>query len=489
LNQAVLTIAGSDPSGGAGIQADLRTLTALGVDGLSVITAITAQSSLGVFDVYPVAPNQFTSQLNRILDDTKPDAVKIGMLGSAKQVEALIEVLQRRPQQNIVLDPVLASTGGVPLLDPAGRYLLLSSLLSHCSVVTPNIEEACLLTGEAVNDNQSIRRAGEKLLSLGAKAVLIKGGHLQGPPTDWLFQRQGSPIAFSGRRVESLHAHGAGCLLSASIAAFLASGKSLPDAVFAAKSVVCAAFDHPVVIGKGRGFPDAAWMTRTATLYQAHKDKLALLKGLYVVTDRQLQAGRSHVEVAEASIAGGARIIQLRDKSLPDTELIAQAKRMSKLAHSHGVLFIVNDRVDVALAADADGVHLGPEDIAPVDARRLLGESKLVGVSTGTVDEAHAAAPFASYFGVGAIFGSATKTDAGAPITVRTVTAIKSAYPNIPIVAIGGINAGNIQSVVAAGADSAAVVSAVVSASNITDAVRKLAGAFAPGKIASQQLY
>ena len=145
-------------------------------------------------------------------------------------------------------------------------------------------------------------------------------------------------------------------------------------------------------------------------------------------------------------------------------------------------LFIVNDRVDVALASDADGVHLGPDDMRPEDARRLLGPDKLVGVSTGTLEEARAAAPYASYFGVGAIFGSKTKLDAGAPIGVERIREIKAAFPHIPIVAIGGINAGNIAEVARAGADAAAVVSAVVAAPDMAEATRELVRLFAEEK-------
>ena len=145
-------------------------------------------------------------------------------------------------------------------------------------------------------------------------------------------------------------------------------------------------------------------------------------------------------------------------------------------------MLIINDRVDIALATNADGVHLGPADMTPEDARRLLGPDKLVGVSVATVEEAKAAAPYASYFGVGAIFGSKTKLDAGEPIGVGRLREIKAAFPGIPIVAIGGINAENIAEVAAAGADAAAVVSAVVGAPNMEAATRELVERFEAGK-------
>jgi len=165
--------------------------------------------------------------------------------------------------------------------------------------------------------------------------------------------------------------------------------------------------------------------------------------------------------------------VQLREKSLPTPQLIELARSLKELAHEHGALFIVNDRVDVALAANADGVHLGPDDMHPRDARALLG-SRIVGVSVSTVDEAAALAPFASYLGVGAIYGSATKLDAGDAVGPARIAEIRAAFPHIPIVAIGGITRENLGAVARAGADAAAVVSAVVCESDMRAATEAL---------------
>jgi hydroxymethylpyrimidine kinase/phosphomethylpyrimidine kinase/thiamine-phosphate diphosphorylase len=472
MNPLALTIAGADPSGGAGIQADLRTFLALGVDGISAITAVTAQNSLGVTSVHPVESDILAAQLNVLLSDMTPTATKIGMLGEAAQVNAVSEVLGRQRLPNIVLDPVLASSGGVPLLDIAGRFLLLTALMPLCALITPNIDEAAALSGMAVTDEKSMILAGEKLISLGARAVLVKGGHLNTDPSDWLIQRHQEPIRFPGVRIDTKHTHGTGCLLSSAIAANLAKGKTLADSVASAKVLLSAALALPIVHGQSRGYPNVqrAVVFRTAE----HAERMRKFHGLYVVTDAGLQQGRSHLEVARAALAGGAQIIQLRDKSLETQELVRQAKELCALVHDQGKLFIINDRVDIALAADADGVHLGPDDLSPADVRRLLGPDKLVGISTGTIEEAIAAAPNASYFGVGAVFGSKTKLNAGAPITPQRITEIKSKFPKMPVVAIGGINAGNIRSVIEAGADSAAVVSAVVAAADIEQAAREL---------------
>ncbi|MBV9850437.1 MAG: bifunctional hydroxymethylpyrimidine kinase/phosphomethylpyrimidine kinase, partial [Armatimonadetes bacterium] len=203
-----LTIAGSDPSGGAGIQADLRTFAALGVAGLSVITALTVQTSQGVLSVHPVAPDILAAQLNAILEDTRPDAVKIGMLGGAAQVRVVADALRRFHPPNVVLDPVLASTGGVPLLDEEGRRALLTELLPLCDLVTPNLGEAGQLAGRHVHDDTTMAEAGEQLLALGAKTVLVKGGHLAGEPYDLLLRQGQTPSRFLWDRIHTHHTHG-----------------------------------------------------------------------------------------------------------------------------------------------------------------------------------------------------------------------------------------------------------------------------------------
>lgn len=205
------------------------------------------------------------------------------------------------------------------------------------------------------------------------------------------------------------------------------------------------------------------------------------IHGLYVITDAALRPERSHVDLVRAALAGGARIIQLRDKSSPLSHVVEQGREIRRLACEAGALFIVNDRCDVALACGADGVHLGPDDLPLGEARRLLGDERVIGVSVNSIDEANAAlATGADYLGVGAIFGSATKLDAGAAIGLQRLREIKRATA-LPVVAIGGISRQNIRAVAEAGADAAAVVSAVVCAEDMTEATRALAEEFERG--------
>ena len=484
MTPVVLTIAGSDPSGGAGIQADLRTFAAVGVVGVSAITALTVQNSLGVESVHPIPADILTAQLEAIFSDVKVAAVKIGMLGGAEQVRAAAAALRKYAPPNVVLDPVLASTGGVPLLDAAGVQVLLSELMPLCDLVTPNIKEAFQLTGLPVSDKDSMCRAGENLISLGAKAALVKGGHLDGEPLDFLVYAEDDMVLLHdmpGERVNTVHTHGTGCALSAAVAAGLAKGEHIASAVMEAKFRLFYALQSPIVVGSGRGYPD---MTGTLAKYHdvEYAKKLTLIRGVYVVTDRDIFPNRTHRDILRAAYAAGVTVAQLREKSLSLPVLIRAAKMLQFERTLTKQLLIVNDSVDVALAAQTDGVHLGPADMPPRYAREIMGPHQIIGVSVATLKEAQASAPYASYFGVGAIFGSQTKKDAGEAIGLGRIREIKDAFPQIPIVAIGGITLDNITQVAAAGADAAAVVSAVVAAPDMAEAVRELARRFESGK-------
>lgn len=480
MTPTVLTIAGFDPSGGAGIQADLRVFAALGTAGLSVSTALTVQNSHGVQAVHPVGADILDAQLEALFSDAAIDAVKIGMLAGAKQVRAVVRAIERFRPPHVILDPVLASTGGFPLLDAPGRSALVRELLPLCGLIMPNLPEAAALTGLKVARETAMAAAGEELLRLGAQAVLIKGGHLADRPTDILFRAGKAPTVYTGARVATIHSRGTGCLLSSATAARLALDHDLEDSIRRAKDMVGRALETPIIVGSGRAYPNIMPAARADI---SHAQRLARVKGLYVVTDSSLRPDRSPEEFVRAALAGGANIVQLREKRLETPDLVRLAKRLNPIVRAHGALFIVNDRVDVALASDADGVHLGPDDMLPADARRILGVERLIGVSIGTVTEARLAGPHASYFGVGAIFGSKTKTDAGSPVGLQRLREIGQAYPDRPLVAIGGIHEGNIADVARAGAAAAAVVSAIVRARDMKKAAQRLADNFGSARL------
>jgi hydroxymethylpyrimidine/phosphomethylpyrimidine kinase len=249
-----MTIAGSDSGGGAGIQADLKTFTALGVYGTTVLTAITAQNTLGVQGVLPIDPAMVAQQLESVLSDIGTDAVKTGMLFSAPIIEVVAERLKAHGVTNLVIDPVMVAKGGAPLLQAEATEALKRALLPLALVVTPNLPEAEVLTGLTVTDRVGMRRAGEAILALGARAVVIKGGHLEGEEAvDLFLTAAGEPVWLPAPRLATRHTHGTGCTFSAAMAAGLAQGLELLEAVRQAKRFITDAIRTAPGIGAGHG--------------------------------------------------------------------------------------------------------------------------------------------------------------------------------------------------------------------------------------------
>ena len=247
-----LTIAGSDSGGGAGIQADLKTFSAFRVFGMSVITAVTAQNSVGVQGVENLAPAFVAQQLRSVLDDFGADAAKCGMLSTAPIIEAIAEVLREKPIANLVVDPVMVAKSGDPLLRPDARQALITRILPLALVVTPNLPETESLTGLLVTDRAGMEEAARRIAAMGPRNVLVKGGHLKGDAVDLLWDGRAFR-EFTAPRVDSPNTHGTGCTLSAGIAAGLALGDSLTDAVTRAKAYVTRAIREGFQAGRGVG--------------------------------------------------------------------------------------------------------------------------------------------------------------------------------------------------------------------------------------------
>jgi hydroxymethylpyrimidine/phosphomethylpyrimidine kinase len=256
----VLTVAGSDSGGGAGIQADLKTMLALGVHGMSVITAVTAQNSLGVQGYWELPVEAVEAQLASVLDDIGVDAVKTGMLASPDLVVATAKRL-RDVDAPLVVDPVCVSKHGDPLLVPEAVEAMKAELLPLATVVTPNLPEATRLTGLPVDDTAGQRRAAAALLELGPTWVLVKGGHLTGEPVDLLTDGDVA-LELRAPRLDNRHTHGTGCTLGSAIAARLALGDDVPSAVRAAKSYVTGAIRGGFPLGAGIGPVDHGWDRR-----------------------------------------------------------------------------------------------------------------------------------------------------------------------------------------------------------------------------------
>ncbi len=248
----VLTIAGSDSGGGAGIQADLKTFSAFRVFGMSALTAITAQNSLGVQDVFDLPPETVGRQIDSVLDDFGADAVKIGMLSVAATVAVVGDRLRAHRQERIVLDPVMIAKSGDALLKPEARDALVTRLLPLALVTTPNLHEAGALAGIAVETLADMEEAARRIMALGARTVLVKGGHLKDEATDILWDGRAF-TRFSVPRIDSSNTHGTGCTYSSAIAAGLALGQELPDAIGRAKAYVTAAIREGFQAGQGVG--------------------------------------------------------------------------------------------------------------------------------------------------------------------------------------------------------------------------------------------
>ena len=247
-----LTIAGSDSGGGAGIQADLKTFSAFRVFGTSVLTAITAQNSVGVHGVHEVPPAFVRAQIDAVLSDFGADAVKIGMLSSAPIIAAVTDGLAAHPHGPVVLDPVMLAKSGDALLHADAREALAQRLLPVATVVTPNLHEASALAGMSVSTEKEMEEAARRILARGARTVLVKGGHLKDSATDILWDGKRF-TRFEAKRVDSTSLHGTGCTLSSAIAAGLARGRGLEDAIREAKAYVTAAIREGFAAGRGVG--------------------------------------------------------------------------------------------------------------------------------------------------------------------------------------------------------------------------------------------
>jgi hydroxymethylpyrimidine/phosphomethylpyrimidine kinase len=258
----VLIIAGSDSGGGAGLQADLKTVTALGGYAATAVTAITVQNTLGVTGVLPVPADMVTAQARAVLDDIGADALKTGMLGDIAMVETVAAILDSAVGIPAVVDPVMTAKGGAPLLATDAMDAVRRLMVPRAWLLTPNVPEAEALTGLSIASLDDQRRAGEALLALGARAVLMKGGHLHGERvSDLLLTPQGETL-FESARLETRHTHGTGCTLASACAAGLAQGLTLEAAVARAWAYVQEAIARAPGLGRGHGPLDHAWTMR-----------------------------------------------------------------------------------------------------------------------------------------------------------------------------------------------------------------------------------
>lgn len=248
----VLSIAGSDCSGGAGIQADIKTITAHKMYAMSAITALTAQNTTGVYAVEEASPSFVGKQLDCIFTDIYPDAVKIGMVSNVEIIETIVDKLTAYQAKNIVVDPVMIATSGSKLLQDNAIETIISKLLPIAAVITPNIYEAEVLCGFAIENTADMLKAAEKISGMLEGSVLIKGGHLQDTADDLLYTK-GAAMWFKGQRLDNPNTHGTGCTLSSAIACGLAAGYSIRESIANAKTYITGAIGAGLDLGKGSG--------------------------------------------------------------------------------------------------------------------------------------------------------------------------------------------------------------------------------------------
>lgn len=248
----VLSIAGSDCSGGAGVQADLKTFSAHGVFGMSVIVSVVAENTCRVIDIQDIAPDMIRKQLDAVFEDIMPDAIKIGMLSNTECMQAVCEKILEYKPKNIVIDPVMVAKNGCPLMAPYAVNALIETIIPLADVLTPNIPEAETITGMKITCLEDMKQAAKKIMTMGCRCVVIKGGHSDGNALD-VFYDGITFQYFEVKRIITKNTHGTGCTFSSAIAAQLALGEDLSHAVALAKAYVTTAIQHALEIGKGHG--------------------------------------------------------------------------------------------------------------------------------------------------------------------------------------------------------------------------------------------
>jgi hydroxymethylpyrimidine kinase / phosphomethylpyrimidine kinase / thiamine-phosphate diphosphorylase len=488
----VWTIGGSDSCAGAGIQADLKTMQGLGVYGCSVVTAITAQNTLGVFAVEPVSPEMIHAQLNALSADLFPAALKIGMLGDVPALQCVSDFLEQlpklatqynKPMPYIVCDPVMVSTSGDSLLTGEAQQVLRQKIFPFADLITPNLPETIALTKMAINNQEELSKAANLLLSSGVRAVLVKGGHpFEGAKNPspycqdyWIDEKQS--VWLHGQRHLTDSTHGSGCTLSAALVSAVASGYTPLDAAIIAKSYVSQGIRLAPVTGSGHqplahaSWPDSPLDMPFLTDNTSHLATNPAFPscgeqplGFYPVVDRAAWL--------EKLLPMGVKTVQLRIKDLTGTSLAAEVSKAVEIAKPYQCRLFVNDYWELAIQYDAYGVHLGQSDLTTANLDALSRAGIRLGVSTHCYQEvARALAIQPSYIAVGPVFETTTKAMSFKPQGLEALKRWRKLLTGYPVVAIAGIFLENAPDVLACGVDGIAVVRDVTQATHLENRV------------------
>jgi len=484
MSHIVWTIASSDSSAGAGIQADLHTFKALGADGCSVISAVTAQNSLSVSLVESVSAKMFSEQIDRLAQDLPAKVIKIGLIASADHVQILADKLAEFKQcwakaPFVIYDPVLLASTGENMAEVGIVEVIKTKLLPFIDLLTPNASEVLTLSGHALISGESLKPAAQKLIAMGCKSVLIKGGHFQlvdKISLDYWSDGQ-REIALSSERLAIQHSHGSGCTLASAIGAAMALDYVLEDALVIAKAYLNQGLKAARALGSGVGaiahlgwpcdkddFPEVVLPESKIGYELDLAGRLeagpgfascgTLKLGLYPVLES--------VPLIEQMLKLGVKTLQLRIKDKQPEQVEAQIIAAIALGKKYQARLFINDYWQLAIKHQAYGVHLGQEDMELADLPMIADAGLRLGLSThGYYEMLRARQLRPSYIALGHIFATQTKEMPSDPQGVARLAKYAQLLCDIPTVAIGGINLQRAPAVWQTGVGSIAVVTAI----------------------------
>jgi len=484
MSNIVWTIAGSDSSGGAGIQADLHTIKALGADGCSVISAVTAQNSLTVSLVESVSEKMFSEQIERLAEDMPAKVIKIGLIASIKHVQILAEKLAEFKRTwpvtpFIIYDPVAVASSGDAMAEQGIEDVIKTVLLPVIDLLTPNANEVITLSGHVLISGESLKPAAQKLIAMGCKSVLIKGGHfplIEDSALDYWTDGK-REIALSSERLSNVQTHGSGCVLASAIAATIAQDYFIEDALLIAKAYLNQGLKASTQLGKGEGaIAHCGWPTAPADFPEVVLPESKI--GYELDLPGRLEAGAGFascgtrqlglypvldsVQLIEKMLKLGIKTLQLRIKAQLPEQVEQQIIDAVALGKKYDARLFINDYWQLAIKHQAYGVHLGQEDIETADLPLIADAGLRLGLSThGYYELLRAKQLRPSYIALGHIFATQTKEMPSAPQGLTRLSKYAQLILDIPSVAIGGINLARAPAVWKTGVGSIAVVSAL----------------------------
>jgi hydroxymethylpyrimidine kinase / phosphomethylpyrimidine kinase / thiamine-phosphate diphosphorylase len=461
----VWTIASSDSGGGAGIQADLLTFNALGCHGCSVIAAVTAQNSTEVVGYETVSPALFITQLNCLLQDMPPKAIKIGLIPDAELLQQLALWLAKHKTEygfSVIADPVLSSSSGYNFIRQSTLSIWRQQLLPLLDLITPNLPELALLSDKA---SASVASQATQLQQWGAAAVLVKGGHSSTCTTITdIFFGKNTGFGLRQPRLSATHNHGTGCVLSSAITAACAHDYPLGDSIIVGRAYLQQALSRGYATGKGAGsLQHSGWPQQYHYFPQLQQHNLqhnlsfapmGAPIGLYPVVDS--------VQWLKRLLPLGPDVIQLRLKQGSAADIEQQIAQAVLLSRDYKLRLFINDHWQLAIKYAAFGVHLGQEDLVRADLPAIAGAGLRLGVSTHSYTELLTARQLQpSYIALGHIYPTQTKQMPSMPQGLRKLKHYAAVCHDVPTVAIGGINQARVADVLSCGVNGIAVVSAI----------------------------